>query len=113
METCKQLMAFPLYLSALFFLWVLGKQVGVMGMSVVLGACIVLAFAAWLYQRRYTFGPIMRTFNYAVGSAAFVFATSVLQTSFLEVVPMADVASVYADGNSTRNYEVFSTQRLN
>ena len=113
METFKQIMAFPLYLSALFFLWVLGTQVGVMGMSVVLGACIVLAFAAWLYQRRYTFGPVMRKLNYAVGTAAFVFAIYVLQTSFLEVVPMADVASVDADGNSTRNYEVFSSQRLN
>ena len=33
METFKQFMAFPLYASALFFLWVLGNQVGVMGMS--------------------------------------------------------------------------------
>ena len=112
METFKQIMAFPLYLSALFFLWVLGTQVGVMGMSVVIGACIVLAFAAWLYQRSYNFGPVMRKFNYVVGAAAFVFAIYVLQTSFLEVVPMTDVASVDADGNSTANYEVFSSQRL-
>ncbi|MFP6838910.1 MAG: protein-disulfide reductase DsbD domain-containing protein [Pseudohongiellaceae bacterium] len=112
METFKQIMAFPLYLSALFFLWVLGTQVGVMGMSAVIGACIVLAFAAWLYQRSYNFGPVMRKFNYVVGAAAFVFAIYVLQTSFLEVVPMTDVASVDADGNSTANYEVFSSQRL-
>ena len=113
METFKQIMAFPLYLSALFFLWVLGTQVGVMGMSVVIGACIVLAFAAWLYQRRYTFGPIMRTVNYAVGTVAFVFAIYVLQTSFLQVVPRAEVIALDTDGNSSRNYEVFSTQRLN
>jgi thiol:disulfide interchange protein DsbD len=54
----------------------------------------------------------MRKFNYVVGAAAFVFAIYVLQTSFLEVVPMTDVASVDADGNSTANYEVFSSQRL-
>jgi thiol:disulfide interchange protein/DsbC/DsbD-like thiol-disulfide interchange protein len=113
METFKQLMAFPLYLSALFFLWVLGNQVGVMGMSVVLGACIVLAFAAWLYQRRYTFGPILRSVNYAVGTAAVVFALYILQTSFLQTVPLADVAVLDADGNSSSNYEVFSSQRLN
>lgn len=113
METFKQLMAFPLYLSALFFLWVLGNQVGVMGMSVVIGACIVLAFAAWLYQRSYTFGPILRTVNYAVGTAAVVFAIYILQTSFLQTAPVAEVAGLDADGNSSSNYEVFSTQRLN
>ena len=47
METFKQFMAFPLYASALFFLWVLGNQVGVMGMSLVLATCVLFAFAAW------------------------------------------------------------------
>ena len=46
METFKQFMAFPLYASALFFLWVLGNQVGVMGMSLVLSVCILFALAA-------------------------------------------------------------------
>ena len=45
-----------------------------MGMSLVLGVCILLAFAAWLYQRRFTLGPILRTVNYAVGVAALVAA---------------------------------------
>jgi thiol:disulfide interchange protein len=113
METFKQFMAFPLYLSALFFLWVLGNQVGVMGMSLVLGVCILLAFAAWMYQRRFTMGPILRTVNYAVGAMALVAAIYLMQTPFLQTVSKVQAASVDADGNSTQNYEVFSTARLN
>ena len=113
METFKQFMAFPLYLSALFFLWVLGNQVGVMGMSLVLGVCILLAFAAWMYQRRFTMGPILRTVNYAVGAMALVAAIYLMQTPFLQTVSTVQAASVDADGNSTQNYEVFSTARLN
>ena len=113
MDTFKQAMAFPLYASALFFLWVLGNQVGVMGMSMVLGACILLAFAAWLYQQRYNMGPVMRTVNYAVGATALVAAVYLTQTPFLQSAEVAQAATLDEDGNSTQNYEVFSTQRLN
>ena len=112
MGTFKQFMAFPLYASALFFLWVLGTQVGVMGMSLVLGVCILLAFAAWLYQRRFTLGPILRTVNYAVGVTALVAAVYLMQTPFLQTLAPVQTASVDAEGNSTQNYEVFSTARL-
>ena len=113
MDTFKQAMAFPLYASALFFLWVLGNQVGVMGMSMVLGACILLAFAAWLYQQRYNMGPVMRTVNYAVGATALIAAVYLTQTPFLQSAPVVQAATLDEDGNSTQNYEVFSTQRLN
>ncbi len=113
METFKQFMAFPLYASALFFLWVLGTQVGVMGMSMVLGVCILLAFAAWMYQRRFSMGPILRTVNYAVGAMALVTAIYLMQTPFLQTASSAQTANVNADGNATQNYEAFSTARLN
>lgn len=113
MTTFKQFMAFPLYASALFFLWVLGNQVGVMGMSLVLLVCIVFAFAAWLYQRRFTMGPTLRTVNYAVGIGSFVLAIYLAQSPFMQTVTAADVAQFDEEGNPTQNYEVFSTARLN
>jgi thiol:disulfide interchange protein/DsbC/DsbD-like thiol-disulfide interchange protein len=113
MDTFKQFMAFPLYASALFFLWVLGTQVGVMGMSLVLLTCIVFAFAAWMYQRRFTMGPILRTVNYAVGIGSFALAIYLVQSPFLQTVTSADVTQLDAGGNSTQNFEVFSTARLN
>lgn len=113
MTTFKQFMAFPLYASALFFLWVLGNQVGVMGMSLVLLVCIVFAFAAWLYQRRFTMGPILRMVNYAVGIGSFALAIYLAQSPFMQTVTAADVAQFDEEGNPTQNYEVFSTARLN
>ena len=74
METFKQFMAFPLYASALFFLWVLGNQVGVIGMSLVLAGCVLFAFAAWMYQRRFSMGPTMRAVQSAAGVGAFAVA---------------------------------------
>ena len=111
METFKQFMAFPLYASALFFLWVLGNQVGVMGMSLVLGMCVVMAFAAWLYQRRFTMGPLLRKLNYGISLAALVLAIYLVQTPFLQSVPAtSDVAA--NEEAASQDCEVFSAQRL-
>jgi thiol:disulfide interchange protein DsbD len=114
MVTFKQFMAFPLYASALFFLWVLGTQVGVMGMSLVLSVCVLLAFAAWMYQRRHTLGPIMRTAQLAVGVGAIAIAIYLMQTPFLQSSAVNQLASaeVDEDGNLVQDYEVFSTARL-
>jgi len=113
METFKQFMAFPLYASALFFLWVLGNQVGVMGMSLVLATCVLFAFAAWLYQRRFTMGPIFRSANYAVGIGTFAIAIYLTQSPLMQRVATADIVQLDEEGNPTQNYEVFSTVRLN
>ena len=115
METFKQFMAFPLYASALFFLWVLGNQVGVIGMSLVLAGCVLFAFAAWMYQRRFSMGPTMRAAQIAAGVGAFAVAIYLMQSPFLQSSVSNQVASqeLDGDGNPIQNYEIFSTARLN
>jgi thiol:disulfide interchange protein DsbD len=112
METFKQFMAFPLYLSALFFLWVLGNQVGVLGMSAVLAVCVLFAFSAWLYQRRFKMGPVLRAVNYAVGLGTMAIAIYLAQSSVMQTVVGGGNAVAIDDSNSTKNYEVFSSVRL-
>ena len=113
METFKQFMAFPLYASALFFLWVLGNQVGVMGMSVVLGVCILFALSAWLYQRRLNMGGLARVLNYAFGAVTVAIAIYLTQTPLMQSISQGTNTIVLdSKGNSTQNYEVFSTSRL-
>ncbi|MYA66867.1 MAG: hypothetical protein F4Y22_06315 [Gammaproteobacteria bacterium] len=113
MNTFKQFMAFPLYASAAFFLWVLGNQVGVMGMSLVLGVCILLALSAWLYQRRHVVGPIMRTANLAVGVATLFLAGYLMQTPFLQTMaqPDSDLA-LGSREHASADFEAFSSVRL-
>ena len=47
MATFKGLMAFPMFGTVVWLVWVLGQQVGIDGAAALLGSLVVLAFAAW------------------------------------------------------------------
>lgn len=51
METLKQVLAFPMYGTALWLLWVLGKQRGVDAMALVLGGLVLLSLGLWWFER--------------------------------------------------------------
>ena len=51
MLTLKQLMAFPMYATAAWFVSVLSRQAGSSGLITVLAAMIAIAFAAWLWSK--------------------------------------------------------------
>lgn len=50
METLKQLLAFPLYGSAIWLLWVAGRQTGVDTMAAALAGGLLLALGLWLWH---------------------------------------------------------------
>lgn len=52
METFKQAMAFPLYLTVAWLLWVLTRQTDANALAAMLTGMVVLAFALWLAGRR-------------------------------------------------------------
>jgi thiol:disulfide interchange protein DsbD len=51
METLKQALAFPMYLTAVWLLWVLTKQRGADATALVLAGGVLLAMALWWYGR--------------------------------------------------------------
>lgn len=51
MDTLKQALAFPMYLTAAWLLWVLGQQRGVDALGAALAGAVVLALALWWMQR--------------------------------------------------------------
>ncbi|MDG1987864.1 MAG: protein-disulfide reductase DsbD family protein [Halieaceae bacterium] len=51
METLKQLLAFPLYASAIWLLWIVGSVSGVNVMTIVLCGGLSLIFGFWLWSR--------------------------------------------------------------
>lgn len=51
MDTLKAVLAYPMFLTAVWLLWVLGRQLGVNAVAVVLIAIVVLAFGLWQYER--------------------------------------------------------------
>ena len=52
METFKELLAFPLYLTCVWLLWVLGRQTGADGVAAALAGLVLIAFAIWLLAAR-------------------------------------------------------------
>ncbi|RZA32205.1 MAG: cytochrome C biogenesis protein [Lysobacteraceae bacterium] len=73
METLKHFLAFPMYLTAVWLLWVLGKQRGVDAIGLVLGGLVLLALGLWWYQRlRLQVAPLHRTLAILVLLASIV-----------------------------------------
>jgi thiol:disulfide interchange protein DsbD len=51
MDTLKQVFAFPMYASAAWLLWVLAQQTNSLGLGAALAGAILIALAAWAYQK--------------------------------------------------------------
>ncbi|MGH7390172.1 MAG: protein-disulfide reductase DsbD family protein, partial [Candidatus Rokuibacteriota bacterium] len=50
MERLRQALAFPLYASVAWLVWVVSRQTGSSGVAAALGGLVLIGFAAWLYQ---------------------------------------------------------------
>ncbi len=51
MDTLKQALAFPMYASAAWLVWVLAQQTSSMGLAAALAGCVLVSLAAWAYRR--------------------------------------------------------------
>ena len=60
METLKQVLAFPMYLTAVWLAWVLAHQRGADAVGLLLVAMVLLALALWWFERSRTQGAFGR-----------------------------------------------------
>jgi thiol:disulfide interchange protein len=60
METLKQLLAFPMYLTAAWLAWVLANQRGADAVGLLLVAAVFLALALWWFERSRGRGGLVR-----------------------------------------------------
>jgi len=72
METLKQLLAFPMYLTAVWLLWILGNQKGVDAIAWALVGMTALALGLWWWERsRYRGGLARKVLAFAIVAASF------------------------------------------
>ncbi|MEJ1097317.1 MULTISPECIES: protein-disulfide reductase DsbD [unclassified Pseudoxanthomonas] len=73
METLKQFLAFPMYLTAVWLLWVLGNQRGIDAIGLALAGLVLLALGLWWFQRlRLRTAPLRRALAVALVAASLV-----------------------------------------
>ncbi|ANB19683.1 protein-disulfide reductase DsbD family protein [Dokdonella koreensis] len=95
METLKQVLAFPMYLTAVWLIWVLGKQRGVDAIGLVLAGAVVLALGLWWFERsRWSGRPLVRALVVAVVLAALVPIVGITRLP----PPAVDAAAIEAQG---------------
>jgi len=104
METIKQVLAFPLFLTVIWLLWVLGQQVGINDIAALLVVLLVLSIAAWM-AGRWPQSRMTKTAALLLGIAA---------------VSYSSVALTHAEANITRSsalpsnlkWEAFTPEKL-
>lgn len=94
MEAFKQFLAFPMFATAAWLVWVLAQQAGPTGVIAALGGMILIAFGAWLWN----LAPrgAGRIVSRAVGVVAFVLA--LLLVRFPAEAPAQADAVIRSDG---------------
>ena len=92
METLKQVLAFPMYLTAAWLVWVLANQRGADAVGLVLVAMVLLAMTLWWFERSRSRGTVSK-----LAVAVLAIATLVPMV-LLSKVPPPSSASVTEDG---------------
>src|SRR5690606_7195512 len=102
METLKQFMAFPMYLTAIWLAWVLGRQHGADAMALVAVGLVLLALGLWWYERKRWSGSV----------AGRAFAVAVLLVALVPVVAVARLEPAPADASAHGEAVAWSPERL-
>lgn len=108
MDFVKQLLAFPLYGTVAWLLWVLIQEVGPGDAFAGLFGLVLIAFAMWVYGQTRLAAPIGRLLGAGLAAAGSV-AAILLATSLTSV---GDVAAAGTAPQEGLQYEPFTKQRL-
>jgi thiol:disulfide interchange protein DsbD len=106
MDSFKRFMAFPLFATCVWLLWVIGNQTSPTGMALVLLGCVLIALAVYLWHEQ-TSKRHWSIIKNIVSIAATVLALSLLGSTLLQAQTKASYSASDAD------WETYSAQRLN
>ena len=105
LETLKQLLAFPLYATAVWLLWVLGQQAGVNAIALVLLAMIVFGLGAWAWAHGVRRGTAPTR---AVGGALMLFAVAASLIATRIAAAPATATTSTSSGTGVQDWQPWS-----
>ncbi|NJD06487.1 MAG: thiol:disulfide interchange protein [Methylococcaceae bacterium] len=109
METLKQGLAFPMYATTAWLLWVLAQQAGTGALAVALAGLIAVAFAAWIWERSRPSGLALRRTGGVIATGCLGLAVAGGYAGLSVMPATATPAPVAAPEH---NWEAYSEQRL-
>ena len=113
MDTLKQVFAFPIYASAAWLLWVLSQQTSAFGFGAALAGTILIALAAWAYQKANSSSGGGRIAVLVTAGVALAIAL-LLPVRFADVAAAsAGVAAKTAGGEEWQPYSAARVAELN
>ena len=105
METLKQVMAFPVFLTVIWLLWVVGQQVGINQLIGILATLLLLSIAAWV-AGRWPMNTKTKILAAALGIVITIFCSAVLS-------PVnANSLSSAASQSGGLKWETFSPEKV-
>jgi thiol:disulfide interchange protein len=109
MERLKQLMAFPMYGSAVWLTWVLAQQAGINAIAVALGGMVAIGFAAWLYETTKTAGILAQRSGRVVAALALIAAWL---GGYFAIEASTSAAAVKSADTADKKWEPYRAERL-
>ncbi|MCI5060905.1 MAG: thioredoxin family protein [Alphaproteobacteria bacterium] len=106
METFRQFLAFPMFITAAWLIWVLSKQVDPLSVFLTLSALIAIVFTIWLYKKSAGSQQNLFTRALVLATCLFVFAVPFMSSQ----APQTDGAQ--AQTSAQQNWDDFTSQKL-
>jgi thiol:disulfide interchange protein DsbD len=114
MDTMKQVFAFPMYGSAAWLLWVLAQQTSSIGLGAALAGAILVALAAWAYQKSKQSSRGGRWVALATAAVSVLLAIGLpLRLADVAVAATASAAAASRDADEWQPYDAARVQALN
>jgi thiol:disulfide interchange protein DsbD len=110
MERMKQVLAFPMYGTGVWLVWVLAQQAGTGAIAIALGGMVTIAFAAWLFESTRASEPSIR--NAGIACAALAVAV-VLAGGYIGVTANAAGGAMPEQSSTAKEIsQPYSAERL-
>jgi thiol:disulfide interchange protein DsbD len=104
METFKQIMAFPMFATVIWLIWVFGQQTGVGGATYLLSSLFLVSLAGWMVGRWYRGDRLSGMMARVLAVAVLVLAGFMLVRGGKQVPP--------AMGATTEGWQVYSPEAV-